>query len=127
VALINVSIQGDFSRTQAYFDKILGGKIYSAVDALAQRGVDALAAHTPASTGLTAALWDYEIEHKRSSFIIRWINRHVDDQGTPIVILLQLGHGTGTGGYVQGRDFINPAIQPIFDEIANAVWKEITS
>lgn len=127
MAIISISVKGDFSKTQAYLDRLLGGKIYSSIEALAQRGVDALAANTPADTGLTAALWDYEIENKGGNFTIWWINRHVDSQGTPIVIMLQMGHGTGTGGYVQGRNFINPAIKPVFDEIENAVWREVTS
>jgi hypothetical protein len=86
-----------------------------------------LAAATPQATGQTAASWSYEIDREGRDVRIWWTNIDVDADGTPIAILLQFGHGTGTGGYVQGRDYINPAIQPIFDEIATEVWKEVTS
>jgi hypothetical protein len=101
--------------------------IISNLNSYGQMGVDALSAATPASTGETAASWYYEIQGSGLDFIIRWCNRHLDSAGTPIVIMLQLGHGTGTGGYVQGRDFINPAIATIFDQIANDAWKEVMS
>lgn len=97
------------------------------MDVYAQRGVAALAAATPTETGVTAASWSYEIERNGSDVTIWWTNTHLDSAGTPIVVMLQFGHGTGTGGYVQGRDFINPAIEPIFNEIADAVWREVNS
>jgi hypothetical protein len=101
--------------------------MYRALDIYAQRGVSALAAATPSETGVTAASWSYTIERSLGGCTIWWTNNHKDEAGTPIVIMLQFGHGTGTGGYVQGRDFINPAMAPIFEEIKSAVWKEVTS
>jgi hypothetical protein len=101
--------------------------IFKALDGYARRGVEALSAATPQETGQTAASWNYEIEKNGRSVTIWWTNNHLDDAGTPIAIMLQFGHGTGTGGYVQGRDYINPAIQPIFDQIADAVWREVTA
>lgn len=101
--------------------------IFQTLDGYGQRGVEALAAATPERSGETAASWSYEIHKTFGTWSIRWLNTHVDEQGTPIAILLEIGHATGTGGYVQGNDYINPAIRPIFDEIAQSVWREVTS
>ena len=102
------------------------GEIFKHLDEYARQGVQALASATPVDTGLTASAWGYEIQKSRGAYSIFWTNTNVIT-GTPVVIWLQYGHGTGTGGYVQGRDFINPAIQPIFDRIADSVWQEVTS
>ena len=91
-----------------------------------QKGVDALAAATPKDTGKTAESWVYQIEQTGSGWAIVWSNTNVY-RGINIAIILQYGHGTGTGGYVQGRDYINPAIQPIFDEMVEKIWKELES
>ncbi len=88
-------------------------------------GVDALSAATPVDTGLTASSWGYEIHSSGATSSIVWTNSNVND-GIPIAILIQYGHGTRSGAYVQGRDFINPAMRSVFDNIANAVWKEVT-
>jgi len=90
-----------------------------------QMGVDALSAATPVETGMTARSWYYEVEASGGYYRIKWLNSHVND-GVPIAIILQYGHGTGTGGYVAGRDYINPAIKPAFDKIEAEVWKEVT-
>jgi hypothetical protein len=100
--------------------------IFKNLERYAQEGVDALARATPQDTGLTATGWEYSIAETNGSYSITWTNRHVVG-GVPLVILLQYGHGTGTGGYVHGVDFINPSIKPIFDKIADSVWKEVTS
>lgn len=91
----------------------------------AERGVAALVSATPVETGKTANSWYYTIEKKKDSATINFNNSNIQN-GVPIAIILQYGHGTGTGGWVQGRDYINPAIQPVFDEIANSAWKEVT-
>ena len=90
-----------------------------------REGVSALASATPTESGQTAGSWYYEIETGRSSSTITFLNSHVN-KGVPIAIILQYGHGTGTGGWVQGRDYINPAVQPIFDRIADEAWREVT-
>ena len=90
-----------------------------------EKGVSALASATPVDTGKTAESWQYKIEQTKGSIRIYWTNTNVNN-GVPIAIIIQTGHGTGTGGYVQGRDYINPAIRPIFDNIANDVWRDIT-
>ena len=81
---------------------------------------------TPIDSGSTASMWRYEIAYSDGSARINWVNDNVND-GVNIALILQLGHGTGTGGWVEGRDYINPAIQPVFDEMANKIWKEVTS
>jgi hypothetical protein len=125
--MLSIATTGTFSKTDRFLSRMSKGDIYRSLDVYARRGVEALAAATPQDSGETAASWDYEIENDGKDFTIRWTNSHTDESGTPLVIMLQYGHGTGTGGYVQGRDFINPAISPIFDQIANDVWKEVTS
>lgn len=92
----------------------------------AQEGVAALSSATPVDSGLTAASWDYEIVKKKGAISIYWTNSNIN-AGVPIAVILQYGHGTNNGGYVQGRDYINPAIRPIFDKIAENAWKEVTS
>jgi len=102
------------------------GDIFDALDQYAREGVAALANATPIDSGLTAASWDYEITRSGRSYSIIWTNSNTVDD-LPIAIMLQYGHGTGTGGYVQGQDYINPAMKPIFDQIAAKVWKAVTS
>lgn len=96
------------------------------VQPYAQQGADALAAATPIDSGLAASSWGYEIHDSGSRVTITWTNDDIEN-GFPVAIMLQYGYSTGTGGYVQGRDYINPAIQPIFDRIADGVWKVVTS
>jgi hypothetical protein len=102
------------------------GDIFRSLEQYAQEGVDALSAATPVDSNLTATSWGYEIKRSGRSYSITWTNTNIVN-GTPIAILLQYGHGTGTGGYVRGRDYINPALKPIFDKIADNVWKAVTS
>lgn len=101
--------------------------LFQGLSSLGQKGVNALASATPVESGRTASAWGYEIELSGSTSRLIWTNSSVTEEGQPIVIMLQYGHGTGTGGYVRGQDFINPAIAPIFDKIADDVWKVVTS
>lgn len=123
--MISFTHSGSFKNLEKFLRDANGGRIGRGLDALAERGVAALAANTPVESGQTANSWGYEIERKRGRITITWTNSHVVD-GVPISIILQYGHATGTGGYIQGRDYINPAIKPIFDDIATKVWKEVT-
>lgn len=116
----------DFTKTEAWLRKIQKIDIGAVAQAGAQRGVRALAAATPRESSRAASSWAAEVQRTKDSTTIIWTNSDIEN-GFPVVIMLQYGHGTGTGGYVQGRDFINPAIRPIFDEIANSVWKAVTS
>lgn len=117
---------GSWSKTEAFLAKIQRGQFFRDLDSLAQKGVSALSAATPSESGLTAASWNYRIEVDLGSAKITWTNSNIHE-GVPIAVILQYGHGTGTGGYVTGRDYINPAMQPIMDEIADSVWKAVTS
>ena len=124
--MITFSVSGSTRRTETFLRKIQKGDMFADLESIAQRGVSALQAATPADTSLTANSWSYEIENKNGKVTITWLNSHTEN-GVNIAIILQYGHATGTGGYVAGRDYINPALQPIFDEIANDVWKKVTS
>lgn len=113
-------------KTERYLESIRPAKLFSDLDQYGRRGVSALSGATPGETGRTATSWDYVIQRGGDSVEIAWTNDN-DADGYPIVLFIQYGHGTGTGGYVRGRDFINPAMQPIFDKILADVWKKVTN
>ena len=123
--MISFRQKGDFSKTKRYFERVKSAARLSILDKYGREGVAALASATPTETGKTASSWFYEISHDKGSATITFSNSNIN-KGVPIAIILQYGHGTGTGGWVEGRDYINPAIQPIFDKIANEAWKEVT-
>lgn len=123
--MITFRQKGDFSKLSRYLEKVKEAAKVGVLDKYGQAGVAALSSATPVESGLTAQSWYYEIDHTKSSAVIRFLNSNVN-KGVPIAIILQYGHGTGTGGWVEGRDYINPAIQPIFDNIAEDAWKEVT-
>lgn len=125
--LVSVTLSGSFNKTELFLARLQRGDMFRSVSALAQQGVTALAAATPVESGLTAGSWSTEVQFTLGGCTIWWRNNHVDSQGVPIAIMLQTGHGTGTGGYVQGRDYINPAIRPVMDSIANQVWREVNN
>ncbi len=116
--------KGDFSRLTKYLERAKGAIRPGMLDKYGRAGVAALASATPIDSGLTASSWYYEITSEKGSVAISFRNSNIQN-GVPIAIVLQYGHGTGTGGWVEGRDYINPAIQPIFDQIANDAWKEV--
>lgn len=118
--------KGNFSRTNRYFQKLLSRLHMSILDKYGRQGVAALSSATPVDSGETASSWYYKIENNGDLYSLTFLNSNVN-KGVPIAIILQYGHGTGTGGYVQGRDYINPAIQPVFDRLADEAWKEVTS
>ena len=123
--MISYTTKGDWKKTYKFLEKVTDIVGYSILDKYGQMGVDALASATPKDSGVTADSWSYSITKEGEDITITWSNNSKTDTGIPIVILLQYGHGTRNGGYVQGRDFINPAIKPVFDRIAEAVWKEV--
>lgn len=118
-------VHGSFNRIQKFLNRLEKKEYLNVLDALGDEGVQALAAATPKDTGLTAASWKYEIEHDKETTRISWYNTNINN-GVPIAIILQYGHATGTGGFVQGQDYINPAMKPIFDKISREVWREVT-
>lgn len=122
--MIKISLKGNFKNIERFFDGAknrLPQRIRSVLDRYGRQGVAALQMYTPKDSGETANSWKYEI----FNLGIAWSNTNVTGNGTPVAILLQYGHGTKNGGYVQGRDYINPALQPIFNEIADNCWKEV--
>ena len=123
--MIRFKHKGDFSKASKYFEKVKAAARLNILEEYGRKGVAALASATPVDSGLTANSWYYEINTKQGSSSINFNNSNVQN-GVPIAIIIQYGHGTGTGGWVQGRDYINPAIQPIFDDLANKAWREVT-
>lgn len=118
--------KGDFSKTEKFFNSLLKLDYLNVLERYGQAGVAALASATPKDSGLTAASWDYEITHNGKETTIAFTNSNISN-GVNIAIILQYGHETKGGGYVAGRDYINPAIQPIFDKMANEAWREVTN
>ena len=123
--MIQIRQKGDFSKLTRYLEKTKNVFRVGDLDKYGRAGVSALASATPVDSGLTASSWYYEIEHTKDSVMIRFGNSNIQN-GVPIAIILQYGHGTRNGGWVEGRDYINPAIQPIFDQIADSAWREVT-
>lgn len=124
--MLRITSSGSFSNIEAFLNKARQPNIPRALRAAGKKGVAALVAATPKKSGLTASSWDYEIALSGGVYSIAWTNSDVEN-GFPVAIMLQYGHGTGTGGYVAGQDYINPAMRPIFDEIAQDVWRAVTS
>lgn len=124
--MLTISSTGNFQNTEKFLKRMTDQSIFACLNQYGEEGVKALMAATPQDSGMTAASWTYEIEKTATSYAIIWNNTNVID-GIPIAVLIQVGHGTGTGGYVAGRDYINPALQPVFDRIAATVWKEVTA
>lgn len=124
--MFSVRHRGSFSNTERFIKNIQRGHIWRSLDAEAQKGVQALASATPIDSGLTADSWGYSISNAKGDWSIMWYNSNVN-KGVNIAIILHFGHGTGTGGYVAGRNYISPAIVPIFMEISDRVWKAVTS
>lgn len=123
---IKFNHRGNFNNTERFFKRARKMDFFRNLEKYAQEGVAALSSATPVDSGLTAASWDYEIVKKKGSISIYWTNSNIN-AGVLIAVILQYGHGTNNGGYVQGRDYINPAIRPVFDKIADNAWKEVTS
>lgn len=124
--MITFRQKGDFSKLTRYLERVKKAAKLSDLDKYGREGVAALASATPVDTGKTASSWNYKIEHSDGSVSITFNNTNIN-KGVPIAIILQYGHGTRNGGWVEGRDYINPAIQPIFDKIAESAWREVTN
>lgn len=124
--MLEVTSDGDFHNLEAFLERAVRSDFFKALDGYGKEGVQALSANTPRDSGRAATSWSYEIKIETDRTTIQWINTD-NEGGYNVIILLQYGHGTGTGGYVQGRDIINPTMKPIFDRIADQVWKAVTS
>lgn len=123
--MISFRQKGDFSKLTSFFERVKEAVRLGKLDKYGREGVAALMSATPADSGQTARSWYYRIEHKKGSVTITFNNSNIQN-GVPIAIILQYGHGTRTGGWVQGRDYINPAIRPVFDRITEYAWREVT-
>ena len=123
--MISFRQKGDFSKLTRFLERAKESVKIGDLDKYGREGVAALSSATPIDSGKTANSWSYEITNKDGSVTITFNNSNIQN-GVPIAIILQYGHGTRNGGWVQGRDYINPAIQPIFDKLAENAWKEVT-
>lgn len=123
--MITITQTGNFNKTEEYLSRLSKGDLSQVLNKYGTLGVNALSNATPVDSGLTSESWYYTIEARRGYYSIRWHNTNVRN-GIPIAVLIQYGHGTRNGGYVQGRDYIMPAMRPVFDQIAAEVWKEVT-
>jgi hypothetical protein len=124
--VISFVSRGSLKKTEAALRKMSKMNILGLLRAYGQEGVNALAGATPVESGIAQGSWNYEVSASGGKYRIIWTNSDVEN-GFPVAIMLQYGYGTGTGGYVQGRDYINPAMRPVFDRIADKVWKAVTS
>lgn len=123
--MIRFRQKGDFSKLTRFLERAKEGVHLGDLDKYGREGVAALASATPVESGLTASSWYYEITNKNGIIRISFLNRNIQN-GVPIAIILQYGHATGTGGWVEGRDYINPSVRPLFDKIAETAWREVT-
>lgn len=122
--MITIESQGEWKLTRNWFDRMTKLDLALIMNQFGKEGVSALAAATPSRSGLTSKSWNYEVTRKGNNWKITWTNSNVN-KGANIAVLIQYGHGTRNGGYVVGRDYINPAIRPVFDKIAKQAWKEV--
>lgn len=123
--MISFVHKGDFKKTSMFLKKAKEAEFLNRLDSVARQGVSALASATPVDSGETASSWDYEIVRTKNGAKIYWTNSNIN-KGVPVAILIQYGHVTDNGAYVQGIDFINLAMRPIFEEIADTAWREVT-
>ena len=123
--MITIKHHGSFKRTEGMLNRMSKFEIRSILNKYGNKGVAALSAATPKDTGLTASSWEYQISKTGTGYSITWNNTNVNN-GVNIALILQLGHGTGTGGYVQGVDYINPALASIFEQLADEAWQEVS-
>jgi hypothetical protein len=122
--MISAHIDGSTKKTESFLEFMKSERMFAVLNRYGLIGVDALSRSTPRETGETAQSWGYVVEHTKTSATISWFNKHREG-GVNVAVILQYGHGTGTGGYVAGRDYINPAIRPVFDQILADVWKQV--
>ena len=124
--MFKLTQKGDFRHTEKFLNNVIDEKWMKVLDDYGRQGVEALSNATPRDTGMTASSWSYNIVEKNGTVSIEWYNSN-RNKGVCIAILLQYGHATGTGGYVRGIDYINPALRPVFERLAERVWEEVTS
>lgn len=126
MGMVKFKHRGSFNNVEKFLNRMTDRNYLNVLSSYGDAGVKALSAATPVDSGLTAQSWTYEIERTKDKTTISWLNTNVNNN-VVIAVILQYGHGTGTGGYVQGRDYINPAMRPVFDKIAEQAWREVVS
>lgn len=124
--MISFKQKGDFRKLDRYLERVKEAARVGILDKYGAEGVKALSAETPVESGKTASSWYYEIRRSNGSVKLEFLNSNINE-GVPIAIILQYGHGTNNGGWVEGKDYINPAIRPVFDKIAENAWREVTN
>lgn len=124
--MITITSKGSFTKTYRFLEFLKRREYLKRLNSFGQQGVETLAAATPKATGKTSESWSYQIEEKLNSINITWTNSNLTSSGTPVAILIQYGHGTRSGVYVEGIDYINPALKPVFEEIGKSIWREVT-
>jgi len=124
--MMKLKQKGDWSSTESFLKDAANPNVDHIYHKYGREGVAALALATPKASGLTSQSWDYQIRKKGDKVYIEWLNSNIQN-GVNVAILLQYGHGTGTGGYVKGRNYINPALKSIFDKMADDIWREVNS
>lgn len=124
--MLRISGSGSFAKTTAFLEKLQSGRMFANLDHHGRAGVDALASATPRDTSLAANSWGYQVSKSKGRVSISWFNTDVEG-GVNVAVILQYGHGTGTGGWVEGRDYINPAMRPVFDKILDDIWRQVTN
>jgi len=122
--MINARTSGSFRKTEKFLQTLQSGKIFESLNKFGIEGVDALASTTPVDSGLLASSWGYYVVNSSGKYGIVWTNTNIES-GVQVAIILQYGHGTPSGNFIEGTDYINPAIQPIFDKIATKIWEEV--
>lgn len=124
--MLKVHSTGSFQKTVSFLNNLNTGKLFHSLNQHGRVGVDALSRATPSETGETAQSWGYQVGKTKDRISLSWYNTHEND-GVNIAVIIQYGHGTGTGAYIQGKDYINPAMRPIFDRILEDVWRQVTN
>lgn len=124
--MIRVEHKGSFKDTERWFARVKNGAYLKVLDPIAEEGVEALKSATPRRTGKTAESWSGGVDRNDNGATLHWDNSNIND-GVNVAVLIQYGHGTGTGGYVPPQDFINPALKPVMDKAEEAVMKEVMS
>lgn len=124
MSILRMDVSGDYDDTMSWLKKLKFNHLINKLNKYGEMGVDALRDATPKRSGVTSESWSYEIVVKQEKVAIYWTNSNIV-KGVCIAVILQYGHGTRNGGYVQGVDYINPAMKPIFEEIENKIWKEL--
>ena len=124
--MISATDSGSFTKTMKFLELMQSNRIFNVLEHYGREGVDILRRATPRETGETGESWEYKVVHQNGRHILSWGNTHVED-GVNIAVIIQYGHGTGTGGYVEGIDYINPALRPLFQRILDDIWRQVTN